>query len=144
VASDIADAVVTGVRGLGLVDSAAVVRRKTPSLPHGTQPPQIVVTVAEEGDTEHLTAHLNQVTYPVAVTVVTGGGKKLLDDDTLRSWRQQIKAKVDDQQQATFAGVSQVDRVTAGGRAPFDPAALHGDLNYSVLTFAVEAVEAKG
>lgn len=141
VAADIADAVVTAVEALALT-GVTVVRRKTPSLPPGVSPPQVVVSVGEEGDTDYLTATLCLVTYPVSVTVVTAaGGKKLVDDDTLRGWREQIRGAVD--AKTAFAAVSEFNAVHSGGRAPFDPAALAKDLNYSTQTFTVEAIEAR-
>lgn len=143
VAGDIADAVVTGVRALSLsgVPSSAVVRRKVPTLPHGASPPQVVVSVGAEPETEYLTAAANLNRYPVAVTIVTAGGKLLADDETVRAWRQSIRRRIDDLERTTFAAVTGFNRVTTGGRSPFDPAALSKDLNYSVQLFTVEVIE---
>jgi hypothetical protein len=141
VAGDIADAVVTAVRGLSLVPSASVVRRKTPSLPQGVDPPQIVVSVGEENEITPLTSTKDRVRYPVSVTIVTGGGKKLADDDTVREWRESIRVAVN--RRATFSGVSEFNQVDPGGKRPFDPGAMAKDLNYSVLTFTVTTREAR-
>lgn len=140
VAGDIADAIVTAVEGLALT-GVTVVRRKTPSLPAGVDPPQVVVSVAEEGDIRPHTATKDLVRYPVAVTIVTGGGKKLADDDTVRDWRESIRVAVNTR--ATFSGVGEFNQVDPGGRAPFTAAALAKDLNHSVLVFTVTTREAR-
>jgi hypothetical protein len=135
----VANAIVTAVQSLGLVPNASVAKRKTPSLPNGVDPPQIVVSVGEEGQVEALTARKNLVRYPVAVTIVTGGGKKLIDDETLRDWRGRIREAVDCE--ACFAGVDEFNQVDVAGKAPFNASALAKDLNYSVLLFTVQAIE---
>lgn len=139
VAGSIADAIVTKVTALAL--GPTVVRRKNPSLPQGADPPQIVVSVGEEGPYRPMTATKDFGTYPVAVTIVTGGGKKLLDDETLRGWRDQIRVAVN--QRATFTSVSQFNQIDPTGKAPFNPAALAKDLNYSTLVFTVTTIETR-
>jgi hypothetical protein len=139
VAGAIADAIVAAVTALGL--GPTVVRRKAPSLPQGQDPPQIVVSVGEEGDVKPLTAKKDMVRYPVAVTIVTGGGKKLADDETLRLWREQIRTAIN--QRATFVSVPQFNQVDPSGKPPFNPAAMAKDLNYSMLVFTVSTREAR-
>jgi hypothetical protein len=141
----IADAVVTAIRGLALVPDASVVKRKTPSLPPGADPPQIVVVVGEagaEGMTEPVwrTAKLNR--YPTLVLIVTAaGGKALADDETLREWRDLIEDEIDDKERTTFASVPGFNVVTTTGQAPFDGSVIPKDLNYSAQTFNVEVIE---
>lgn len=141
VAGNLADAIVTKVRTLSLVASASVVRRKTPSLPAGTDPPQIVVSIGEEGDVKPMTSAKDFVNYPVAVTIVTGAGKQLLDDETIRTWRASIRLAINTR--STFSGVTQFNKVSPTGKAPFNPAALAKDLNYSMLVFTVQTIEAR-
>jgi hypothetical protein len=140
VAGDIADAIVTAVEALALT-GVTVKRRKLPSLPQGEDPPQVVVSIGDEPDTEYLTAVENLNRYPVAVTIVTAGGKKLADDETLRTWRQSVRRTLDDLERTTFAAVTGFNRVTTGGKSPFNPQALAKDLNYSVQVFTVEVLE---
>lgn len=141
----IADAVVAAIRGLALVPAAAVVKRKTPSLPPGVDPPAIVVVVGEagfEGRTEPLTWNQKINRYPTTVIVITAaGGKTLADDDTVREWRGLIEDEIDDRWQATFASVPGINKVDSVGKTPFDGAVLPKDLNYSAQTFEVEVIE---
>lgn len=138
VAGNVADAVVAAVGALALT-GVTVARRKTPSLPPGKNPPAVVVTVADEGESEPMTGRKDFVRYPVGVTIITAGGSALADNETIRLWRGQIRAAVNTPD--AFAGVSQFNEVTPAGRTPFDPAALARDLNYSTLTFTVECIE---
>lgn len=140
VAGAIADAIVAKVTGLAL-PGVTVSRRKTPSLAQGQEPPQIVVSIGEEGTIKPMTAKKDFVTYPVAVTIITAGGKKLADDETLRIWREQIRVAVN--QRGTFSGVPQFNQIDPTGKAPFNAAALAKDLNYSVLVFSVQTIEAR-
>ena len=142
VAGDIADLTKAAIEALALT-GVTVQRRKTPSLPAGENPPQVVISVGEEPETEYLTAAHNLNRYAMAVTIVTAGGKKLADDETLRSWRQSIRRKLDDLERTTFAALTGFNRVTTGGRSPFNPAALGKDLNYSVQVFTVEVKETR-
>jgi hypothetical protein len=141
----IADAVVAAIRGLSLVPNANVVKRKTPSLPPGADPPQIVVVVGEagaEGMTEPLTATEKLNRYPTLVVIITAaGGKGLLDDETLRTWRDQIEDEIDDRARTTFASVPGFNVVNTTGQAPFDGSVIPKDLNYSAQTFNVEVIE---
>lgn len=141
----IADAVVAAIRGLALVPSASVVRRKTPSLPYGKDPPAIVVVVGEagaEGQTEPISATQKINRYPTLVVIVTAaGGKGLIDDATLREWREAIEDEIDDRARTTFASVPGFNVVNTTGQAPFDGSVLPKDLNYSAQTFNVEVIE---
>jgi hypothetical protein len=141
----IADAVVTAIRGLGLVPDASVIKRKTPSWAEGTPLPCIVVVVGEagaEGMTEPVwrTAKINR--YPTLVVCITpAGGKALADDETLREWRDQIEDEIDDKERTTFASVPGFNVVNTTGQAPFDGSVIPKDLNYSAQTFNVEVIE---
>jgi hypothetical protein len=141
----IADAVVTAIRGLGLIDAESVVKRKTPSLPPGKDPPCIVVVVGEagaEGQTEPLTWNQKVNRYPTLVVIITAaGGKALADDETLRNWRDLIEDEIDDKERTTFASVPGFNVVTTTGQAPFDGSVIPKDLNYSAQTFNVEVIE---
>lgn len=145
---DAAEAAVTAIGVLkppGVPPAAAVpvARRKTPSAPEGSANglPEIVVSVGEEPATEYLTATEKLRRYPVAVTIVTDGGAKAADDATVRKWRDQIDAALD--ARAAFASVDGFNQVDAGGGAPFDPAALPKDFNYSIQTFTVQVIEGR-
>jgi hypothetical protein len=142
VAGDIADLVKTGITALAL-SSVTVKRRKTLSLPQGEDPPQVVVAVGDEPDTEYLTADENLNRYAVGVAILTAGGKKTGDDDTIRDWRQSIRRKIDDLERTTFATLTGFNRVTTGGRNPFNTAGLPKDLNVSIQVFTVEVLEAR-
>jgi len=97
------------------------------------------VSVGEEGEFEYLTARKKSVTYPVAVTLVTKGGRKLDDDATLRGWREQVWAAVE--ARAAWSGLAGWNETLAGGKEPFDRAALPKDLNFSFLVFRVNVLE---
>ena len=143
----IADAVVTAIRGLALVDSDKVQKLKTPSLPSGVNPPFIAVCVGEmgaEGQTEKLTATQKLNSYPTTVVIITSaGGKALADDETIREWRDAIEDKIDDRCRTTFASVTGFNRVDTTGQAPFDGSVLGRDLSYSSQTFRVEVIETR-
>ena len=141
VAGSIADAIVTAIQALALVDSGNVVKRKVPSLPQGTDPPQIVVSVGEEGPFEPLWAGYILVKYPASVCIFTAGGKKLGDDETMRTWRQSIRRAVD--ANGTFSTVSEFNLVDWEGKTPFMQPAAAKDINASLMTFTVEAIEVK-
>jgi hypothetical protein len=138
VAGDVAGAVAAAVEGLALA-GVTVVRRKTPSLPHGASPPQAVVCVGEEGEDDYLTARLRRVRYPVVVALVTAAGAALGDDDAFRDWRERVRDAVD--RKGAFAAVPEFDAVSHTGRVPFDQAALRQDLNYGFQVFTVETIE---
>lgn len=143
-AADVAEAIETAVIAIpSLITAGFVVkRRKLPTLPDGQDPPQAVVSVAEEGDTEYLAfGGKVLIHYPAVVLLVTAGGKKLGDDDTLRGYRESVRKKVDDP--TVFASVSQFHKVRSGGSSPFSPPALKQDYNYSLQTFTVTVVESR-
>lgn len=127
--------------------AVSVVKRKVPTLPAGKNPVEIVVVVGEETKTEPMDARNKLETYALAVVVVGAGGHKLRDNATVRSWVQRIKQRIDDKARATFAGLpagaklNQVDSV--GGKLPFDPAGLAADLDYTVVPFEVQTIEAR-
>jgi hypothetical protein len=143
----IADAVVTAIRGLGLIDAESVVKRKTPSLPPGKDPPCIVVVVGEggeEGETEVLTAVHKLNRYPTTVLIITAaGGKALADDETVREWRVAIEQEVGDSRTCWDSVPGWVFTKTIG-KAPFDGSVLPKDLNYSAQTFIPMVVETRG
>lgn len=139
----IADAVVTAIRGLGLVDSAKVQKLKTPSLPSGVDPPFIAVCVGEggeEGETTYLTAAHKLNRYPTTVVIITADGRTLEDDEAVREWRVRIEAAVGDDPSA-FASVPGFILAKTVGKAPFDGSLVPKDLNYSAQTFNVQVVE---
>lgn len=137
-AADVSAAVAAAVTALNLT-GVTVERRKTPAAPEGATLPQAVVSVGEEGEFDYLTARKKLVTYPAAVTLVTAGGRKLEEDETLRGWREQVWAAVE--ARAAWAGLAGWNETTAGGREPFDRAALPKDLNFSFLVFRVNVLE---
>jgi hypothetical protein len=137
-AADVSSAIAAALEAMNLT-GVTVARRKTPAVPEGATLPQAVVSVGEEGDVERLTATEVMLTYPVSVTFVTKAGRKLDDDDTLRDWREETRKAVE--AAATWAGVAGFNVVRAGGREPFDRAALAKDLNFSSLVYRVEVIE---
>lgn len=145
-AAEVAGAIKAAVEGLGWTAgdppaAVPVVCRKTPSLPPGKEPPQVVIVIGEEGDSEYLSAARDLITYPAAVVYFSAGGKKLADDTEVRDRREAVRKKME--AAATFAGVAGFNRVLAGGKAPFDPGALAKDLNASYQVFRVEVIEAR-
>lgn len=141
-ATNIANAVKTAVEALSLA-GVTVVRRKTPSVPEGTSAglPQVVVSVREDVETERLTAVTKRRRFRFAVTIVTAGGQKLADDDTVHTWRESIDDAVFDKQRATFSAVAGFIHLKALGGPVFDPAALPKDFNYSPLSYEAELIE---
>ncbi len=143
----IGEAIVTALRGLSLMPAENVLRRKTPSLPPGKDPPAIVVVVSDagaEGATEPLTATEKINRYPTLVVIITAaGGKALADDDTVREWRNAVEDEIDDRELVTFAGLPGFNRVITTGQAPFDGSVIPKDLNYSAQTFNVEMIETR-
>lgn len=144
----VGDAVQAAVEDLGLTrpgsgEAVPVARRKRPDVPEGDTLglAQVVVSVGDPGPTEHLTSREKMRTYPVAVTIVTAGGRVAGDDMAVRAWRDRIDAAVDTR--AAFAGLAGFCGVTAGGGAPFDQTALSKDFNYSIQTFRVSVSEAR-
>lgn len=142
IAENLGDAAVTALQGLDLtgVADASIVRRKAPTLPIGTDPPAIVVTIGEEQQ-EHLTGATKLVTYPLLVTVFTGGGRKLQDDDTLRDWRESIREELDDRGRTTFTAVTGFNKSDFAGGVLYPPAALPKDVNAMALLFEIEVLE---
>lgn len=141
VAANIGTAVKAGIDALSLSGVTCVVR-KIPALAPGQDPPQVSVSVSEEGETTYLDFEgYVIVRYPAAVTVITAGGSTLAEDTTLRTWRESIRKKIDDP--ATYSGVSGFHRVSSAGREPFDRQGLAADLNYSVQVFTVEVLETR-
>lgn len=142
----IADAVVTAIRGLGLVDSDKVQKLKTPSLPSGVSPPFIAVCVGEmgaEGQTEALAWNKKLNSYPTVVAIITANGRSLADDETVREWRDAIEDAIDDRARTTFASVAGFNKVDTTGQAPFDGSLISRDLNFSSQTFRVEVIETR-
>lgn len=141
VANDLENAVVAALQGLAAFAGVAVVARKSPTLPAGTNPPAAAVVVEAEGQSESLDAQHSLNTYPCAVVLFLAGGHKLAADPTTLALRQAVRQQLDDREQATFAGVAGFNRSTAGGRPPYDPAALAADLIASTQVFQLEVVE---
>ncbi|VTT98937.1 unnamed protein product [Gemmataceae bacterium] len=140
VAGAVATAIAAKITALS-IPGATVVRRKKPSLPVGTEPLQIVVCVGDAVSIEALTATKDLITRPVAVCVISAGGKKTGDDDAFRGILEQIRVAVN--QRNTFTGVPQFNRIDPTKEAPFDAAALKQDLNMGVIAFAVQTIEAR-
>ncbi len=148
VAEDIGDAVKTALQAVTFeiddthnLPDASIVVRKYPELPPKQQPPQIVIVVGEESRTEPLTARQKLNRWNVAVVIITARGNKLEEDARLRTWREQISAKLYDQQRATFAGLSVFNECNHTGRSPFDPSALSKDLIFSTQNFEIQTIE---
>lgn len=144
VAGTIADAIVTAVNGLNWTvgdppKPVPVVKRKKPSLPNGTNPIEVVVSVGEEGEVRPMTGSKDWVRYPVTVAIFTAGGKLTGEDAALRDKRQEIRRAINTL--AAFASVPGFNQVTPAGRAPYQSAAAGSDLNMSLLTFTVEVAE---
>lgn len=143
-AADVATAVETAVTAISALTLAgfAVKRRKLPMLPDGENPPQVVVSVAEEGDAVPFEFENRVfVSYPVAVTLVTVGGKAMADDDTMRGYRESIRLAID--KPSIFAAVTGFHSVRSSGLVPFDAAALKQDYNFSVQVFTVGCIESR-
>jgi hypothetical protein len=138
VAGDIADAAVDAIDSLALT-GVTVAKRKTPSVPEGMALPLVVVSVAEEGDSEYVFAGKVVVTYPEAVTIVTANASPLQENGTIRTWREAIRKKLEDR--TSWSAVAEFNDLHSGGKEPYDRAALAKDLNYSSLIFRVEALE---
>lgn len=142
-ATEISDAVAAALdAATGLSAFPAALQLKAPSLPPGLEPPQLVVTVADDGDAEDIWAGAVLVKYPVAVTIVTAGGTTLGEDATLRTARELIRKLL--HRESTYAGVVGLNRTTAGLRLPYDPAGLDKTLNYSTVSATVEVIEDAG
>lgn len=125
----------------GPTEPVPVVVRKLPGVPQGDANglPQVAVSVGEEGTTEYLTATEMLKRYPVSVAIVTATGAKAADDATVRQWRELVEAELN--KRSTWA-VPGFNRVDLTNRAPFDPAALPKDANYTLATAVVEMIEA--
>ena len=143
----IADAIVTAIRGLDLVADANVLKLKTASLPSGQPLPCIIVCVGEIGAENRLepisyNQKLNR--YPTTVTIFKAAdGKKQADDETIRTWRDQLEDEIDDKAATTFASVTGFNKVDTVGRTPFLGSALDRDVVHSQLVFEVEVIEAR-
>lgn len=145
ISEDVGDKVVAALTALAITTGAPAVlvpisRRKLPNLPEGKPPPEIVVSVGAYGRVEPIDATRDMVSYPMAVTIVTGGGKAGYDA-TIDQWRQQIRRAL--QTRANYAALAGWNAVTTEGKEPFDPAALAKDFNYSVQVFTVEVLESR-
>jgi len=143
----VGDVAKAAVDAIGITNNAVAVpsvKRKTPSVPEGDTLglPQFVISVGEEGKVETLTATEKLKRYPVAVTIVTGGGSKAADDPTLRSWRQQLEQKLDarDTWRTDVAGFNEVNITN---KLPFDASALAKDFNYATVVAEVQVIEAR-
>jgi hypothetical protein len=148
VAGNIGTKVATAIQGINLevstgvmLDDARVIVRKKPELAPKEQPPLVLVVVGEEGETERLTATKKLKRWTVAVVIATAGGAKLEEDTRLRTWREQIDAKIYDQQLTTFATLTGFNECNATGRSPFDPQALSKDLVWSVQNYEIQVIE---
>ena len=82
-----------------------------------------------------------QVGYQVAVVVVTAGGSKLADDETVRTWRQQIRRAAE--AESNWTSLTGFDHIEAGGSLPYDVQALSRDLNFSPVPFRVFVNESR-
>ncbi len=143
VVADVADYVKAAVESLAITSGGTaveVVRRKTPSLPEGKSPPQIVISVGAEGATDDMDFEGSDgISYPVAVTIVAAGGTREADDDTVRGWVQQIRRKFADE--TTWTGFLGFLDCTRDGKLPFDRSALSKDFNYFTQVFTVRVQE---
>ena len=138
-AGDIGDAVVTAIDALALSGVPAAVRLKTPSLPQGVDPPQVVVTCNKTPRTEFLTADSYLDTYDCAVTVYGANDAALADDDTFRANAQAIAAALKRWQ--AFAGVPYFNDANVTAEEIFPRDLLDKTLNRAVISFTVEIKE---
>lgn len=147
---DIGEAIVTALQSLTFevstgptvnLSDSAIVLRKVAELPQRQNPPQIMVAVTDEQRTRRLTAQLKQTYYTALVVIVTARGNKLQDDERIRTWRDQITAKLYDTQGATFTALDGFDEVKYNPRVPFDATLLGKDLCVSVQAFEFEMIE---
>lgn len=138
---DAAEAALTAL-GLSIGGTALPIkRRKTPSLPEGASPPQIVISISDEQPTERISSAHKMRTVRFSVTIVTGGGAKAAEDATLQKWRELIDREIFDGQKSTFAGVKGFIHLAAFGGQLFDRQALPKDFNYTPLAYEAKASE---
>lgn len=138
-AGEYADAAVAGINALLLSGAPTAVRRKRPTLPMGTEPPQIVVAVTRRGPTEYLDNAHDMRTYEGQVAVITTGGELEGDDDTLREWCEDIAWKLE--RWGTWTVVDEFNDVKLGELIQYDRQAGGRTLNYAVQRFTVESKE---
>ena len=141
VSEAVGDKALAAVVALNLLPPASVVKRKQPTLPEGKTAPAIVVSVGAFGDVAKVDALTDLVSYPVAVTVVTGDGEVAADDPVPRKWLDQIRKKL--QSRASWAGLTGFNTVKTTGKEPFDPTALNKNWNYGTQVFTVSVLESR-
>ena len=124
-----------------------VVVRKVPILPSGKDPAETTIIVDQESRSQAIDARTRLETFTAFVLFVMGGGHKLAFNAVIAGWRDVAKQVVDDKDRATFAdltntaAVAEINRGTyVGGKAPFDPAALGKDLDFTIVPFEIEVL----
>lgn len=141
VSEAVGDKALAAVVALGLVPADSVVKRKQPTLPEGKPVPAIMVSVGAFGDVTKVDALTDLVSYPVAVTVVTGDGEVAADDPEPRKWLDQIRKKL--QNRTSWSGLAGFNTVRTTGKEPFDALASSKNWNYGTQVFTVSILESR-
>lgn len=144
-ASEIQAAAAAAVNGLALAGAPTAASRRYATLPAGTEPPQIVVTVRRRADVEYLTASENVHSFDGQVTVFTAAGELTADDDVAGQWLDAIAAAFE--KWATWTGgaarVTNFNDVSVGAVDQFDVSAGGRTVGLSTLKFRIETKEPK-
>lgn len=145
----IVDAVVAVIEGLSLAGSPPVRKRKQPAL-HESDPTAVVFVAQGDGEqVEQLCTRAGKrrflVTYPVGVAIAARNQGKLGTSETVRAWRETIRAALLDWMTGLRAnGLPDVNNVEVAGKSVFDLDGLGKGLDWSEATFAVEVAENAG
>lgn len=147
VAADVITATTAVVNGLSLAPTPTIRVRKRLALLDGETPPLVVVSAGDGEQVEQLCTRAGArtflVSYPVSVGLIFKSLGKTAGNDTLRAWRESIRAAMLDWMTGLRAsGLPSVNDVTAAGRSVFDPAGVQNQgLDVAEMTFTVTTVE---
>lgn len=147
VAADVITATLAVVNGLSLSPTPTVRVRKRLAILDGETPPLVVVSVGDGEQVEQLCTRAGArtflVAYPVSVGLIFKSLGKTAGNDTLRTWRESIRAALLDWMSGLRAGgLPQVNDVTAAGKSVFDQTGLDRQgLDVAEMTFTVTTVE---
>jgi len=147
VAADVITATLAVVNGLSLSPTPTVAVRKRLMLLDGETPPLVVVSVGDGEQVEQLCTRAGArtflVSYPVSIGLVFKSLGKTAGNDTLRAWRESVRAALLDWMSGLrSSGLPTVADVTAAGKSVFDPAGVMSQgLDVAEMTFTVTAVE---